>query len=284
MGTQHVYSRSLAGFLFLVALVALCCGGCGKTVSRGGPAFEPAWSEPCVVNSEGVAGESDEGTLTVSDEPAGDMAEAGVLGYSDPAAGEGMPTPFVTEDGYMPEQIGDADASSSEQVTPWMANWGEDRMEAMDEESNVEMNESGEPGDYQSGMYEETPWTPPVTEQEYTPEPTGDTEGEYTPEPTTDLENDGSDTVVPYLNGENETTTGGGCFDVTSDGFGTATMNGMSWMWANNTRLVLNPWWQAMITGGHEIDVPRYEAYLPGMLRDVDTSESSYDPEARPSP
>lgn len=255
MGTQHVYSRKLAGFLFLVALVALCCGGCGKTVSKGGPALEPALSEPCLVNSEGVAGESDEETLTISDEPTGDTAEASVLGYSDAAAGEDMPTPFVTKDGYMSDQIGDTDAGSSETVTPWMGNWGEDRMEVRNEESNVEMNESGEPGDYPDGMYEETPCTPPVTEQEYTPEatgnteeeytpePTGDTEQGYTPEPTNDCDNDASNTVVPYLDGENETTIGGDCSDV-----------------------------------------PRYEAYLPSMLRDVDTSESGIGPEPGPGP
>jgi hypothetical protein len=174
-----------------------------------------------------------------------------------------------------------------------MANWGEDWLDVVNEESNVEMNEGGEPGDYHNGMYEETPCTPPVTEQEYTPgptanagqeytpEPTGDTEREYmseptsdpepecmreptgdtaeecAPEPTTDSENDSSDTAVPYLDGENETATGGDCFDVTLDGFGTATMNRMNWTWANNVRLVLNSWWQAMVTGGDEIDVPR---------------------------
>jgi len=272
MGTQHVYSRNLAGFLFLVALVALFCGGCGKTVSKGGPAFEAASSEPCAVESDGVTGESDEGTLTISDEPSADMTETGVLGYSDPTADEGMSTPTLTEDGCTLEQVGDTYNGCSDKVTPSMANWGEDRMEMMDEESNGEMNEGLESGDYHDGMYEETPWTPEVTDQEYTPEPTGD------------MDDSGSDTVVPYIDGENETTTDGNCVDVPSHGLGTTTMYGMSWMWASDARVVLSSWWQAMIAVADDADARPYEAYIAGMPPDAGTGESGNDSESGPSP
>ncbi len=279
METQHVYSRSLAGLLLLVALVALSCGGCGETVSKGGPVLEPVWSAPCLSNSDEFVRGSDEETLTISDEPSGDMAEAGVLGYSDPAANEGMPTPSLAEDEGGWEPVGDTDAGSSEVATPWRANWGEDRMEMINEEPGVEVSEFGEPGDHHNGVYEETPCTPPVTEQEYTPEPTdntgqeytpepagasereyvaeptGGTEPEYKPEPTSDPEpeymqepagdgNDaGCDAVGPCLDSENETTTGGNCSDVS-----------------------------------------RYEADLPSALPDGGTSESGTEPEPGPGP
>ncbi len=320
MGTQYVYNHSIAGFLLLAALVALACGGCGETVSNGCPVLEPVWSAPCIGNSDEVAQESDEGTVTISDEPNPDRAEAGVLGYSDPEANEAKPTPSLTEDGDTLEQIGDTEAGDSEQGTSWMADWGEDRLDVVNEESNGKINEGGEPGNYHNGMYEETPCTPPVTEQEYMPEPvadsgqaytseptndgereymperTGGSEEEYRPEPTSDPEQEymrepagdgddaGSDTIVPYLDGEDETTVGGECFDGTSDGLGSVMMNRMNWMWVNNVRLVLNPWWQAMMTGADETDVPRYEADLPSTLGDVDTSGSSCDPEAGSSP
>ncbi len=87
MGAQHVYSRSLAGLLLLVTLVALCGGGCGRAVSQECPILEPIWSAPCLSNSSEVARKPDEKTLTTSDEPTGNMAEAGVWGYSDPADG-----------------------------------------------------------------------------------------------------------------------------------------------------------------------------------------------------
>jgi hypothetical protein len=272
MGTHHGYRRNLAGLLFLVALVALCCGGCGKTASKGGPAFEPARSEPWIVNSGAVAEEPDDGTVTICDEPSADMAEAGVLGYSDPTASEPMSTPSLTDNGCMFEQMGDTDDGCSEPVTPSMANWGEDRVEMMGEESNGEANEGLESGGYPEGMYDETPWTPEVTEQEYTPEPTGD------------MDDRGSDTVVPYIEGENQTTPDGNCVDVTSDGLGTTTMNGMSWIWANDFRLILNSWWQATITGADDSDTRPYEAYIPGMPPEGDTVASGDDAALGPPP
>jgi hypothetical protein len=192
MGTHHVYSGKLVGQLFLVALVALCCGGCGKTASQGGPAFEPAGPEPCVVHSDGVAGESDEGTVTICDEPGADMAETGVLGYSDPTVTEAVSTPSVPEDEGTPEQEGNKGDNESGTMTPWMANWGEDRVQMIDEGSNGETNEGLESEGNHEGMYEETPCTPDVTQEEYTPKPTGDMEDEYTPEPTGDGNDEGS--------------------------------------------------------------------------------------------
>jgi len=272
MGTHHGYRRNLAGLLFLVALVALCCGGCGKTASKGGPAFEPARSEPWIVNSGAVAEEPDDGTVTICDEPSADMAEAGVLGYSDPTASEPMSTPSLTDNGCRFEQMGDRDDGCSETVTPSMANWGEDRMEMMGEESNGETNEGLESGGYHEGMYDETPWTPEVTEQE------------YTPEPTSDLDQGGSDPEVPYMEGENETTPDGNSVDVTSDGLGTTTLNGMNWIWANDMRLVLHSWWQATIAVRDNSEVRPYEAYIPSMPPGVDKSESGTEPEPGPSP
>ncbi len=111
MGTQHVYSRSLAGFLLLAALVTLTCGGCGRTVSKECPVLEPIWSAPCMSNSDEVARESDQETLAISDEPTANMAGAGVLGYSDPADGSryeaylpgALPGAGMSESGTGPE-------------------------------------------------------------------------------------------------------------------------------------------------------------------------------------
>ncbi len=106
MGAQHVYSRSLAGLLLLVALVALCGGGCGRTVSQECPILEPIWSAPCLSNSNEVTREPDEKTLTTSDEPTGNMAEAGVLGYSDPADGP-------RDEAYLPGALSDGGTNKS---------------------------------------------------------------------------------------------------------------------------------------------------------------------------
>ncbi len=282
MGTHHVCSRSLAGLLFLAALVALCCGGCGKTVSKGGPAFEPAQPEPCIVNSEASAGEPDEGTVAISDEPSADMAEAGVLGYSDPEASEAKCTPPVTEDEGVSEPVGEVGDNYSETMTPSMAYWGEDRMEMIDEESNGETTEGLEWEDDHSGMDEETPYTPEGTEQKYTPKPSGDVEQEYTPEPTGDGNDEDSTVVTPYLDGENETATDGNCVDVTSQGLDSAMMYGMGWVWASDVRLLLNSWLQAIITVANDSDVRPYEAYLPSMPPDAGTGESGIDSEPAP--
>jgi hypothetical protein len=284
MGTHHVCSRSLAGLLFLAALVALCCGGCGETVSKGGPAFEPAQSEPCVAGSEASAGESDEGTVSISDEPSADMAEAGVLGYSDPEAGEVGGTAPLTEDECVSEQVGDEGSDDSGTMTPSMVYWGEDRMEMIDEESNSETTEGLESGEYHESMNEETPCTPEGAGQECAPKPTGDMEQEYTPEPAGDGNDEGSTVVTPYFDGENETTTDGNCVDVTSQGLDSTMMYGTSWMWASDVRLVLNSWWQGMITVTNDNEVRSCEAYIPAMPPDAGAGESGNDLEPGPEP
>jgi hypothetical protein len=58
---------------------------------------------------------------------------------------------------------------------------------------------------------------------------------------------------------------------------GTTTTSGMSWRWANDVRLLLNSWWQAMITVPRQTEAPRYEAYIPSMASEVETGESGND-------
>ena len=290
MGTHHVHSRTLAGFLFLVALVALCCGGCGKTFSWEEPRLGPAQPEPSVAGSEGSAGESDKAMVSIPDEPGTDAPEVGVLGYSDPAVSEAACVHARAEDGWMSEQMGDNDDGCTEAATPSMANWGEDRMEMIGEESNGETNDGLEPGDYHEGTYEETSWNPPVTEQEYTPEPTSDTEQEYTleatvdteqeykPEPTGDGNDSGSDVMVPYPDSDNGTTTDGDSADVAANDPTIATLYGMGRQWASKVPLVLESWWEAMVPATNEREAPRYETSIPSMPSDVDTTGSSCNP------
>jgi len=291
----------------LAALVALCCGGCGKAVSREGPALETPGPQPYAVSSD-VAGEPEEGTVAICDEPSPDMGEAGVWGYADPSGNETMRAASVTEDGYTWGQTGGMGDGCPDKVTPWMANWGEDRLGVMNEESISQMNEGEESDEYVYRRYEETPCTPGTTEpeytpapavdteqeyapgptgdseQKYTPEPGNDTEQEYTPEPAGDGDDSGCDVAGPYLDGENETPSDANSSNGTLEGFGLTTMSDMNWRWTSTMHMFLNSWRQAMITATDETGVSWCEAFLPAMAPEVGRSEPSDDPEPGSSP
>jgi len=271
MGT-HVYSRSLAGLLVLAMVVVLCVWGCGKTVSTGGFTAEPPHPEGCVVGSEGLAEEPGEGTVTISDEPRADVAEASVLGYSDPATRDAMATPALCGEGCSWEQPGDRSDGYSETVAPWMSSQGEERMEMLDEEPNPEMNEGDGFVGHDETPCEETPGMPAATEEE------------CTPEQTKDVDNGSSETVAPGINGEDETMTDSDSVGVIPDKVGTTSRDDMSWMWMNDVRLIMSNWWQAIVAVENYPDMTPYEGYMASTSYGGDRDESGTDRELGPSP
>ena len=176
------------------------------------------------------------------------------------------------------EQVGETDYDCSDKGAPWMANWGEDRMEVIGEESKGEMNEGLDCGEYRDAMYGETPCTAEGTEQEYTREPTGDTEEGYLPAPTGDGDDSGSEVVTPYIDGENETPTESNSVEATPDCRANSTKDGMNWMGTDNVRLFLGSWRQTVTAVADETGVSPYGAHIPSMPSAADTGKSGHDP------
>lgn len=178
METNHVYSRGLATVLLVVGLVTFCHGQCGTTLYQEGPTCVAPDPGPCVVSQ--VSDTADEATATIWDEPSGDMAEAGILGYSDPTA-EAAPTLVIPEDGGTLEPAEDTDHGCPTRVSSGMAEPTE--REYISEPTLVtEQDYVPEPSRVMEEDY--TPGPTQVMEQGYTPEPTGQTEPQYVPEPT----------------------------------------------------------------------------------------------------
>jgi len=273
MRTHHVHSRNLVGLFFFAVLVVLYGGGCGKTVCTDHQALACPEADRCPVGSERMAGAGGEGMVTICDEPRADTdAVGGFMGYCDPASSDSMSTWAVAEEGCTSGPVGDVDEDRSDTVTAYIGG-EEEGMRTNDEEYRPEMNEASGFVDHDDATYDEVPWTPAVTDQEGTPEQTGD------------IDDDSSDTAGPGIDEGNETTVDASSFGaISDDGLGNTVVDEAGWTWMNNVRLVASQWWQAIITIENDTDVPPYEGYIPSTPSDVEAGESGNDLTAGPPP
>jgi len=191
MATQYGYSRSLAAVLF-VALLVLLYGGCAKSTSTSHVAVTSANSDAGGSCSAGIVSEGEDGAMRVYDEPAMGESEAGTfLGYRDPDyTGEAW-TPTVSEEEIASGRYGDTDEGYSGMVMPASNGYEEEGAPTMHEEPTTYLQETGMSVGDDKPLYEETPSTEP-----------GDTD-EYAPGQTDEMDSDRSDTVTPWLEGEN---------------------------------------------------------------------------------
>jgi hypothetical protein len=183
MTTQRLYSYSLMAFL-VVALLALGTGGCGNSGATARRPIETGNQVPAWVGTDGMNyAEQDAGMI--GDEPTGEEYEADVpMGYREPGYSDTMDTGTVADD------------ESSEAMTCY----GEEETSTegteecdMDDGSTMPLGDEEEEGD------------PMISEDS----------GDETGEGSAVIEEDGtapqtedesySDTVAPYIGGEDET-------------------------------------------------------------------------------
>lgn len=152
MTTQRIDNRSMVGFL-VVALLVLGAGGCGNSSSTARRAIETDNQVPGWIGAEGVTYADEENAGMICDEPTADEYETGMpMGYQEPGYSDTMETGIGTDDEYGPGQTEDMDEEST-------SCYGE-------EGESTEITEESGMVDEDDSTDRDVDWTPAVTEEE----------------------------------------------------------------------------------------------------------------------
>jgi hypothetical protein len=167
-----------------------------------------------------------------------------------------------------PGGIGESDVDV---VTPWKGGHSDEEMRTDSQEYNPETNEVCGFMDREC-TYDETPSMPAVTDP-------ADTSG-----PIRDTDEGCLETRPPDSDDGNETTSDANSAGVLSDIPDTTALVEMARTWIGGVRLVMNAWWQALVTTPDDRDTRPYEGYIPSTSYDPQTSESTDDLTSDPPP